>query len=485
MVHLKESEVVKRRRSNSEEFLATRSKRSKKVFIKVENETASEQDFQESGSDDGSSEDQEKPLRKRVRTSSRRSTKKIASEMETIEQLFADELAGSSTQDVSLHLNINECHRLSDGEIPEEHAEQISKIRWRDVLCCAVCQIPFTNIDDMLAHIELKHNSRTKAFTCNLCNGYTAISESILINHLVERHFQEYLRFCCLYCSKLYYDLPSLVRHYKTHKGRFVLNICLWCGFYAKTFEDLKEHKAYHGTVEKSANQLLCEQVFERFNSGSELSIINESIADIERNPDGSVTDECQSRFIIDWSFGRYQCPRCDVDFLNPFDLFVHQRLKHPKEHEKKIFCCKLCISKTEFSNLYTFVNHATAKHLEDSKFTCVVCSRVHWSFVALAQHYKSVHPSFPCIFCCHCGKIFMNVTIASSHFKSLNLVRTPEERKLLKEGKIEEETSHICHICHVCAKTFKNRGTLLNHVKTHETLEPSELLQCHICSKL
>lgn len=300
-------------------------------------------------------------------------------------------------------------------------------------------------------------------------------------------------------CSEMFFDLPSLVNHSKLHEGKFKLLVCLICGWYAKNLDDLREHKACHVTADKSENQLLCERVFDKFNSGTELSIRNHFIAEFERKPDGTVNDECQSKFLIDWSFGSYECPTCVVSFSKPFDLFVHQRLKHSKEVDKKIFSCSLCIEKKEYSNLFTFVNHATgirktfpvkkllkkfylAKHFEHAKFTCVVCAKVFWNYLALANHYKNVHPSFPCIFCCHCGKIFMNVTIAASHFKSLNLMRTPEERQLLKEGKLQEDTNHVC--C-VCARNFKNRGTLLNHEKTHETLEPSELLQCHLCSKL
>lgn len=358
----------------------------------------------------------------------------------------------------------------------------VSKVRWKNLLSCGVCKIPFTNINDLFDHADSKHNTRTKLFHCSSCDGeFTALCESILVNHLVERHYQEHLKFCCLVCSKMFYDFPSLVNHYRTHDGKFDLLVCLICGWYAKTLDDLREHKAYHASIEKSENQLLCERVFDKFSSGAEPSIRNHCIADYERIPDGSVTVECQKRFSIDWTFGQYQCPTCIISFANPFDLFVHQRLKHSKEVDKKIYTCTLCVDKKDYSNLFTFVNHATAKHLDNAKFTCVVCEKVFWSYLPLAMHYKNVHPTFPCIFCLHCGKIFMNVTVASSHFKALNLLRTPEERKLLKEGKIQEETSHICH---VCARNFKSRGTLLNHVKTHEALEPSDLLQCHICSK-
>lgn len=412
----------------------------------------------------------------------------FGAQFDSFEKLYADEIAGTSKLSRGLHLNIDYKYRLNivDGEIPEKN--HMIQLRWRDLLSCGACKITFININDLLDHAEDKHHSRAKIFHCQSCSSegeFKALNESILINHLVERHYYEHLKFCCLVCSKIFYDFCSLVNHYKLHKdGKFKILVCLICGWYAKTLEDLKEHKAFHVLSEKSENQTLCSKVFEKFLYGQEPTAHIDSITDHEKNPDGSVTSECQSRFLIDWSFGKYDCPTCVVIFSSPFELFVHQRLKHSKEIDKKVYLCSLCNDKKEFSNLFTFVNHATGKHLDtyNAKFTCVVCSKLFWNYLFLAVHYKTVHPIFSCVLCCHCGKIFPNVTVASSHFKALNLLKTPEERKLLKEGKIEDETRHICH---VCARNFKSRGTLLNHVKTHETLEPSELLQCHICKKL
>lgn len=502
-MHLRNAEPIsrKRRKSSADETceFSGRSK-SAKGSVKVEDFSESDGNYEDTESEyqDADSDDEDKkPLKLLVKRETRKYEKSkrnnnsrksthlgvFGRDTDTFEKLFAEELDGTSKLSVNLHLNTSASNQLSDGEIPEEFASRISEVRWRDILSCGICKLPFTNIEDLLDHSESKHFTRAKVFHCQSCDSdFTAISESILVNHLVDRHFFEHLKFCCMVCSKMFYDLKSLHNHYKTHSGNFKLLVCLICGWYAKTLTDLKEHKTFHVTMEKSENQILCEKVFEKFNSGQEISLINPCVGEYERNLDGTVTDDCERRFNLNWSFGNYDCKKCSIHHANPFDLFVHRRLKHAKEFDKKLYSCSLCIDKKDYSNLFTFVNHATVKHLENGKFTCIVCSRTHWNFLALANHYRKVHPAFPCVFCCHCGKIFMNVTIASSHFKALNLLRTPEERKLLKEGKIQEDSSHICH---VCARQFKNRGTLLNHVKTHETLQPSDLLQCHICSKL
>lgn len=157
--------------------------------------------------------------------------------------------------------------------------------------------------------------------------------------------------------SKLFYDFLSLINHYKIHNGRYEILVCFICGFYAKTLDDLKEHKAYHIHMEtsKPENQMLCERVLEKFNKGFESNTINLEIAEYEKNSDGTVTMECQRRFTVDWSFAQYQCPLCFINNSNPFELFSHLRLKHPKEQEqtRKIYSCNTCVEKKEFSGMH------------------------------------------------------------------------------------------------------------------------------------
>lgn len=497
-VHLKivQPAVVVKRRIVVEP-VARRPKRVKREeVIKFEEVTDTEVESVNDYDEENSSDDQNSRMRRRSRKEAKNSSGRRRSnnpqkppadfygpEIDTFDKLFADEINGTSNLIQPLHLNVSEEFQLSDGEVPDEHTSKIGTLRWKDFLNCGICKLKFNDINELTEHADSGHSTRAKLFSCISCDGeFNAMCESPLINHLIERHFYEHLRFCCLVCSKMFYNLPSLRNHYRLHEDKFEFLTCLICGWYAKTFDDLKEHKAYHETIDKSENQILCEKVLEKFSTGAEAMVRNHCVAEYEKNADGTVKEEFHTRFLVDWSFGRYDCATCKENFPNPFQLFVHQRLKHPKDIFKKNYTCSLCFDKKEYSNLFTFVNHATVKHLDSGKFTCIVCSRVYWNYLDLANHYKNVHPAFPCVFCCHCGKIFMNVTVASSHFKTLNLLRTPEERRLLKEGKIQEEMSHICH---VCARSFKNRGTLLNHVKTHEVLEPADLLQCHICSKL
>ena len=489
-----------------------KSKRSKSEKLIVKEESVSEFETEESQSeidDEFSSEEVElkyKPLKKLRKSHERkhdqpkqrrpnnrhRPEKQMlyGPELNTPEKLFAEEISGTSIFSMSIHLNISSQENLINGEVPEElaHSQGLSPLRWKDMLICAVCKLNFDNINSLTDHIDKNHGRRTRAFGCFNCDiGYGALYESSLVNHLVERHYYEHLKFCCLVCSKLFYDFLSLVNHYKMHGGDFEILVCFICGFYAKTLDDLKEHKAYHAQMENSKpdNQMLCERVLEKFSQGAELNTINTEVASYERNLDGSVTMDCQRRFMVDWSFAQYQCPLCFTNHSNPFELFAHLRLKHPKEQEqtRRIYSCNTCIEKKVFSGMHYFINHAAECHVPSLRFTCVVCSRLFWNYLALANHYKNIHPTFTAVFCCHCGKLFHSITSGAIHYKKIMIMLTEEEKQLKKEGKLETEESS--HICHVCGKCCKNNYTLVKHITTHEEPDPSKMLQCHVCSKL
>lgn len=511
---IKNRKLVGKRRTKSIET-APRTKRAKaeKIFVKEESDFYSESEESESEFDDeASSEDvplqevskdkrKKKSCGRRVvellpkrRPNNRHRTEKqilFGPELDTPEKLFAEEINGTSIFPSSVYLNISVQVKPPNGEVSDELAtsQGLNPLRWRDMLVCAVCKLKFLNINGLTNHIADNHGTRTRAFGCYNCDiDYGALYESSLVNHLVERHYYEHLKLCCLVCSKMFYDFLSLVNHYKTHDGHFQILVCFICGFYAKTIDDLKEHKAYHVQMEntKPDNQTLCERVLEKFNRGAEPNMINTEVAEYERNPDGTVTMECQRRFTVDWSFAVYQCPLCFADYSNPFELFSHLRLKHPKEQDqtRRVYSCKTCVDKKLFSGMHYFINHAAELHVQSLRFTCVVCSRLFWNYLALANHYKNVHPTFTAVLCCHCGKLFHSITSGAIHYKKIMIMLTDEEKKLKKEGKLQEPEEST-HICHVCGKCCKNNYTLVKHITTHEEPDPSKMLQCHVCSKL
>ncbi|CAH1728427.1 unnamed protein product [Chironomus riparius] len=419
-------------------------------------------------------------------------SKKFRDKVDTLEELFSDVINRTSIFTSKLHANINQDFIKTTGEISEETAlrEGLSHLRWKDLLSCGLCYTDFYNINDLNTHIQRIHGTRNKAFGCKNCEiNYAALFDTSLINHHIERHYREHLKFCCLVCSKLFYDIPFLVKHYKEHCNVYEIMICYICGFYAKNLNELKDHKAYHFQIKgsKPENQILCETVFKKYQSGEEANTFNTEIELNERNSDGTVVSECQKTFEVDWSFFKQACPipLCLYQTLRPFELFVHLRLTHAKESNrvKKVYSCNICPEKKEFSGMHYFYNHMAEHHFSSLKFTCIVCNRLFWNLLSLAFHYKNVHTSFTSVFCCHCGKIYHSITSAAIHYKkTMILMNDEEKKKTFEEERTDIEPSHICH---VCGKVCKNQYTLAKHLTTHEAADPTKMLQCQICSKL
>ena len=378
------------------------SRRSKRICSKLYSKPTVLEQYDEAGSDQENYKCKVTKRRNTKRPAKRKEQYEIYSnKVDTLEKLFSDVINGGGSTTSSLHININQNFK-TPVEISVDVAlkEGLSQSRWKDLLCCGLCYIDFDNIIELNNHIERIHGSRNKAYGCKNCEiNYTALFDSSLVNHHIERHYREHLKFCCLVCSKLFYDVPSLVRHYNVHK--YEIMICYICGFYAKSLNELKDHIAYHIQIESSKpeNQILCEKVMEKYLSGKEANTFNTEIELDERNSDGTVTNECQNKFQVDWSFSKQHCPigSCTNQTSRPFELFVHLRLKHPKESDqvKKIYSCNICAEKKDFSGMHYFYNHLAENHFSSLKFTCIVCSRLFWNFLSLALHYKNVHSSF------------------------------------------------------------------------------------------
>lgn len=404
------------------------------------------------------------------------------SEIDSLEKLFEDEINGTAPR---LHLNISEDFSGENGEVHEEFAKLVSPLRWRNHLSCRECKSTYDNINELTNHIENVHGKRTRMFSYTLCNceyDFAATSAEILMNHMTDRHFYDHLKFCCMICSKMFYDLMSIANHYKTHGDEFELFPCLICGFHTASLDKMKEHKTWHMLKEQSESQKLCALVDLKFKTGALKGFKNPAVNDHELQSDGRVSDECQKRLTIDWSFAKYGCTPCSVTYDNPFDLHFHARFKHYGENINHGYACEKCrVERThsfkhDFNSLFTFISHAIdCKHNEIFRFSCMVCSTIFGSLSYLAAHYREVHPPFlSCIYCNHCGKIFASCSTAMMHYNKEVLDE--------KERVVKDET----HICHICAKTYKVKGHLATHLKSHELSdEPVEMVECKVCKKL
>jgi hypothetical protein len=413
----------------------------------------------------------------------------ITYEPEDVGRMFPEETEGTS-KFPHLHLDVPESCKLADGEVPEEFASKVSTLRWKDLFKCLLCtDVQFDSVLDIKNHHKEAHKSSRKTFNCHLCVGgpkgveLKTPSENVLLNHLVMKHFLEHLRFCCMVCSKMFYDLRSINNHYKTHEGGFFLYSCFLCCYTAIDMEALRFHKPSH-SIDCSENMALCRKIQEKFDSGIIENPTSAFVDDHERNADGTVSEECQQRLAVDWSFGSYRCTKCDQTFITPFDLNTHNLLIHGRRgHEKarETFNCIPCEkrqfgpSRSTFESMYTFVNHSIEeRHQDNIEYSCVACFKVFWNLGALVKHYKEIHSAFSIVPCNHCGKIFANSAVASIHYNS---EVAEEDEKVVRPQKNEE------FYCELCVYKTNTKCGLQSHIKyVHKQYKPEEIKKCELC---
>ncbi|CRK91463.1 CLUMA_CG005130, isoform A [Clunio marinus] len=431
-----------------------------------------------------SDDSQNQRMRKKIQHIKRYKVKRsvFGPEIKSYEELFKDEIEGNSRYKMKLHLNIDEIFKLPNGEIQNEVTEKYFPLRWQDLLMCAACKKQFNHFDKLEAHGNNVHGKGKWKIMCTIHQNVVKKDIVSFINYMLDTLYYEDLRFCCFVCSKMFYDCLSLVKHYRTHGGKYSdLMLCYICG-YVHALEEMKIHKATHVLKEWTENAQLCEKMYHRLLEEPSNNIINPLVAEDERLPGGTVTDECQTRLAVDWSYAKYDCRACVITFETPVQLFIHSRSIHlNRKNLKEIYICKICekrkayMLKNSFNSIYTFLNHSIDENHHGSlKFSCLHCSKIFWNSFALTNHYRNVHPTFPSIFCNHCCKVFKEITNSARHYNGEVLNENEKTKK-----KQTEQT----YVCHVCAKVLCSKFSFSIHMQKHEPANPDEIVECDSCA--
>lgn len=77
---------------------------------------------------------------------------------------------------------------------------------------------------------------KQRSISCNLCSKmcHSNAFQSSILNHMAKKHY-DVLRFCCVVCSKVFYNMPLLMQHYKSvhPTASLIIYPCLQCGLYS------------------------------------------------------------------------------------------------------------------------------------------------------------------------------------------------------------------------------------------------------------
>jgi hypothetical protein len=132
----------------------------------------------------------------------------------------------------AIKLEVSESHKNLDGTIVGYEGN-----RWQDItMSCTECDKVLQGPLELKIHYTQDHSPGFGGYDKYKCSfDDCEISEVVLdafhkyINHVTELH-RPSLKFCCLVCSDMFWNLDALSTHYQTcHTEHSVFN-CLLCG---------------------------------------------------------------------------------------------------------------------------------------------------------------------------------------------------------------------------------------------------------------
>jgi len=141
---------------------------------------------------------------------------------------------------------------MDDGEVPESWLMIYKDTKkWKDFEYVDECNKKlFRSLNSLLMHYQVTTEPPQKLeIQCSLCNYLARGSNfvTLYINHVTTNHY-EFLKFCCIVCSKVFRDMQLLLTHYKDAHPDHLMAVypCLDCGRYLPNSSSLVEHKLTH-----------------------------------------------------------------------------------------------------------------------------------------------------------------------------------------------------------------------------------------------
>lgn len=182
----------------------------------------------------------------------------MADYVRDVKIIFRDD--SSKRADKYEHMEIHPRKLLSDGEVPENWLQKFKDFKtWKDLKfpCGAHCNRTFNDLFSLACHNLEKEKDSDQEIMCQFCDdpkefkGRNALPT--FINHIAKVHKLMHLKYCCIVCSKVFYNMPLLAEHMKNcHPAtRLMFFPCFECGHYVRRQSLLIAHKKKHDHKEK------------------------------------------------------------------------------------------------------------------------------------------------------------------------------------------------------------------------------------------
>jgi hypothetical protein len=276
---------------------------------------------------------------------------------------------------------------------------------------CLVCG-KFLKPNSLDSHFKRFHESTL--YACDLCPK-VCISKPDIISHvLCHTSLESRRKYQCTYCLKWYIKKATLEHHILMRHTQLDNDFKCECGAGFKTEMRLRYHKVI---IEKKFFFLknLIFFIFQRLTHEN----------------------------------GSHLCLECNKTYPSLHNLRIHISHFHKSKSPCSV-CGKLVAPGT-------FMNRHMKSHGPPS-IECDVCLRKFTVRESMIEHQRSVHGMGETLFCPDCGKKFGSKKTLKRHI----------DRTHVKKEKAMCEVEN-------CTYTASRRDNLINHVKIHKGLDPSE----------
>nr|CAD7393213.1 unnamed protein product [Timema cristinae] len=322
-----------------------------------------------------------------------------------------------------------------------------------------------------------KHLDGHKRHDCKLCDTLLS-SRQENARHMLERHcivVASKSLFKCDYCPKKFVKRATLHNHYKKHLvGQ---DVCLVCGEFVESAEELKAHQNKH----EQDKEWQCEQCDQWF----------------ARRQQYLIHMKVESRGSVPTFVWRENEQESETQFRENYSLYTQPGSNHDLTVISSLVHCdtpipKLCTAcQLTFHTARSYSHHLNSPgHLKKTSTDTVTCEKCNKSFRSqkvLSQHTQRVHLTtrmFQCDNCDYSTKCKANLArhnvaihadrkeficeLCGTAFSTLNTLR---------DHHTYIHSDQRLFPCELCVKTFKRKSELNRHVKIHSDSRP---VKCH-----
>ncbi|GAA52237.1 zinc finger protein 629, partial [Clonorchis sinensis] len=175
-------------------------------------------------------------------------------------------------------------------------------------------------------------------------------------------------------------------------------------------------------------------------------------------------------------NYRAFQCSLCSNAYKYEANLRGHMKAKHSSESTRPLRTSREkvqesneagnpCSECNKFFKSWKYLQqHQQSVHKGASGAICEKCGVSFSQKHSLHRHVRTVHEQLNRVTCAQCGKSFRSSFDLNRHIKIVHKAASNFE----------------VHQCPVCGKTFRYRGSLMGHQKSHTNHHD---FQCSLCS--